>query len=130
MKYRQAGNTKIFLLVGALVVIAGIGLFLVIASAAHLGTRSYSTSTRPRADNVFVHRGIYGYLRHPIYTGILILSLSIFLSRPTLVSGAAYLLLVLITNVRAGIEEQMLEERYPEYLEYRRCTKRYIPFIV
>ncbi|MFV1859787.1 MAG: hypothetical protein ACC647_10640 [Anaerolineales bacterium] len=44
--------------------------------------------------------------------------------------GTAYLVVALVTNVRAGIEEKMLEERYPEYAEYRSRTKRYIPFVV
>lgn len=112
-----------------LIGIVGVGMSLLIVSALNLGRRSYSASTRPRTSNVLVRRGLYRYLRHPIYTGVLIVSLAFFLSRPTLVVGIAYLLLALITNVRAGIEEKMLEERYPEYAEYRRGTKRYVPFV-
>jgi protein-S-isoprenylcysteine O-methyltransferase Ste14 len=44
--------------------------------------------------------------------------------------GIAYLLLALVTNVRAGLEEKMLEDRYSEYSDYRRRTKRYIRFVV
>ena len=112
-----------------LMAIVGVGLSLAIVSALQLGPRSYSSSTRPRASSVLVRRGIYRYLRHPVYTGLLVVSLAFFLSRPTLVVGSAYLLLALVTNVRASIEEKMLEERYPEYAEYRRCTKRYVPFV-
>ena len=113
----------------SLMAIEGIGLSLVILSAVQLGPRSYPSSTRPRASNVLVWGRFCRCLRHLIYTGVLIVSLAIFLSRLTLVVGTAYLLLALVTNVRAGIEEQMREERYPEYAEYRRRTKRYVPFV-
>jgi protein-S-isoprenylcysteine O-methyltransferase Ste14 len=109
-------------------VIEGVGIALMIISALQLGPRSYSSSTQPRASNVLVRSEIYRYLRHPIYTGLLTVSLAIFLSRPTLVVGTGYLLLTLVMNVRAGIEEKMLEHRYPEYSEYRSRTKRYFPF--
>ena len=113
-----------------LILIFGLGISLVIASTFRLGSRSYSSSTRPRATNVFVRRGIYRYLRHPIYAGMLVAGLAFFLSRPTLSVGTTYLFLTLVTNVRAGLEEGMLEERYPEYAEYRRRTKRYVPFVI
>lgn len=112
-----------------LLMIVGAGLSLMIVSAIQLG-RSYSSLTQPRASGVFVRRGIYRYVRHPIYTGFMIVSLAFLLSRPTLPVGAAYLLIVLVTNVRAAMEERLLEEKYPEYPEYRRSTKRYIPFVI
>ncbi len=112
-----------------LMVIVGAGLSLMIVSAIQLG-RSYSSFTRPRASGVFVRRGIYRYVRHPIYTGLMIVSLAFLLSRPTLPVGTTYLLIVLVTNVRAGIEEGQLKEAYAEYPEYRRSTKRYIPFVI
>ena len=123
------GDMEAVITLPLLIAIVGVGILLLIVSILQLGTRSYSPSTRPRPSNVFVRRGIYRYLRHPIYTGVLILSLAFFLSRPTLVVGIAYLFLAFVTNVRAGIEEKMLEERYPEYAEYRRGTKRYVPFV-
>ena len=123
------GDMKAVITTPPLIATVGVGMLLVIVSALQMGPRSYSSSTRPRASNVLVRRGVYRYVRHPIYTGLLIVSLAFFLSRPTLVVGAAYLLLALVTNVRAGIEEKMLEERYPEYAEYRRRTKRYVPFV-
>jgi protein-S-isoprenylcysteine O-methyltransferase Ste14 len=123
------GDMEAVLTTIPLMAIVGAGLALVITSALQLGSRSYFSLTRPRTSNVLVRRGIYRYLRHPIYTGVLIVSLDFFLSRPTLVVGIAYLLMALVTNVRAGIEEMMLEQRYPEYTEYRRRTKRYVPCV-
>jgi protein-S-isoprenylcysteine O-methyltransferase Ste14 len=113
-----------------LMAILGSGIALALFSGLQLGSRSYTPSTRPRASNVFVGRGIYRYVRHPIYLALFVASLAFFLSRPTFVVGLAYLVVVLITNARVGLEEGMLEQRYPEYAEYRTRTKRYVPFVI
>lgn len=114
----------------SLLVTAVLGVIVAASAAFQLGTRSYTASTRPRASNVFTDRGVYRYLRHPIYTGLFIASLALFLSRPTPVVGIAYLLVILVTNARVGLEESMLEERYPQYVEYRDRTRRYLPFLI
>lgn len=100
-----------------LIVNAGVGIALVIISALHLGSQSYSSLTQPSASNVLFRRGIYRYQCNPSTQDLLIVSLAIFLSRPTLVVGIAYLFLALVTNVRAGIEENLLEYRYQEFAE-------------
>jgi protein-S-isoprenylcysteine O-methyltransferase Ste14 len=112
-----------------LMAIVGAGLALVIISTLQLGNQSYSSLTRPRDTNVFVRRFFNDSATTEIYTGMLIVGLAFLLSRPTLNIGVAYLLLALVTNVRAGIEEMMLAQRYPEYVEYRKQTKRYVPFV-
>jgi len=51
------------------------------------------------------------------------------LSKPTIQTGLAYFPLMLFTNIGADLEEDMLEEKRPEYTNYKKSTKRYIPFI-
>jgi protein-S-isoprenylcysteine O-methyltransferase Ste14 len=46
------------------------GMALLTSGYFQLGTQSYSSLTRPRETNVFVGRGIYRNIRHPIYFGI------------------------------------------------------------
>ena len=110
-------------------VILGIGVSLTIVEALTLGAKTYSSSTRPRVTNVMTQKGLYRYIRHPIYLGLLIAGLAFLFSKPTIQAGLAYFLLMLFTNIRADLEEGMLEEKYPEYTNYKKSTKRYIPFI-
>ena len=112
-----------------LLVIAGLGASLWAISAARLGP-SYSSSTEPGPSNVLVLSGTYRYVRHPIYTGMLIVASVLLLSRPRTPVVVTYVLMALVTNFRASREEALLECRYPEYAEYRKRTKRYIPFIL
>ena len=98
------------------------GASLWAASAMQLG-QSYSSSTRPQTSNVFVCSGVYRYVRHPIYTGLLTVAFAFVLSGPTIPVVTAFLFAGIVTNVRAGLEEDLLEERYPEYSEYRARTR-------
>jgi protein-S-isoprenylcysteine O-methyltransferase Ste14 len=109
--------------------IVGPALAWTLMSTFTLGN-SYSSSTRPRPSAAFCQRGTYRYVRHPIYTGLMAVALAFAVASPSLVVAVAYLSVIAITNVRAGIEEQMLMERYPEYVEYRNRTKRYLPYVI
>jgi protein-S-isoprenylcysteine O-methyltransferase Ste14 len=112
-----------------LITIMGVGVGLAIISAHTLGIKSYFSLSRPRSTNVLVRSGIYRYVRHPLYSGVMVAGLALLLSRPTLVVGLAFLMMVLVTNARAGMEERMLEQQYPEYAVYKKGTKRFIPFL-
>ncbi len=90
----------------------------------------WSVSTRRRASAGFQQRGVYRYVRHPIYTGLMAVALAFVVAGPTLLGGIAYLVVVATTNARAGVEERMLTEKSPEYAEYRKRTKRFIPFVI
>ncbi|MBQ2013970.1 MAG: isoprenylcysteine carboxylmethyltransferase family protein, partial [Peptococcaceae bacterium] len=77
-----------------------------------------------------IDTGLYGIIRHPMYTSTILLFLSIPL---VLGSGIAFLLFlaypVLIAK-RIRNEEQVLEEGLAGYREYKQKVKyRLIPFI-
>jgi len=90
----------------------------------------WSASARRRASASFQQQGVYRYVRHPIYTGLMTVALAFVVAGPTLLGGIAYLAVVATTNARAGVEERMLTKKSPEYTEYRKRTKRFIPFVI
>ncbi len=112
-----------------LVAIVSVGMILLVGSRLMLGSQSYSPLSRPRNSSVFRDQGIYGYIRHPIYLGLMTVGLAFLLVRPTLGVVLAYALVLLVTNIRADLEEGLLEERYPEYRAYKERTKRFIPLV-
>lgn len=75
--------------------------------------------------------GFYKYLRHPSYTA----SLLTFLGLGLFLNNWASLVLIFIPtflafSYRIKIEEEALVEQFgAEYIEYRKSTKRLIPFI-
>jgi protein-S-isoprenylcysteine O-methyltransferase Ste14 len=75
-----------------------------------------------------VTRGIYRYIRHPIYAGDVLLMLGLELALNSwLVLGVVFLILVVIKQVLA--EETLLSVTFPDYDAYRARTKKFIPFI-
>lgn len=108
--------------------IVGIGLMFVFVGAITLG--AWYVSEKSRTSGAFYDRGIYGYVRHPIYTGLVTVALAFLVAGPTLLGGIAFLVVVATTNARAEVEERILIEKSPAYAEYREGTKRFVPFVV
>jgi protein-S-isoprenylcysteine O-methyltransferase Ste14 len=78
-----------------------------------------------------VKTGIYKYIRHPQYTGLLLLSLGMMIEWATLPLIILYPVMVFMYVRLAKREERdMLGEFGDEYRKYMKTTKMFIPFIV
>lgn len=78
--------------------------------------------------NTLMTGGILGYIRHPMYFGILLIYLAfLFLSTSLLCMG--FFIIVLITyNKMANYEEKVLEKLFgEEYLEYKQNVSKWFP---
>ena len=105
------------------------GLAIAIIARLQLGDNwlDIETAAVKRYQRV-VSRGIYGYVRHPIYVGDLILLVGLELAvNSWLVLGAALLIPVVLRQ--AVKEEAGLLRSLPGYDIYCRRTKRFIPFV-
>lgn len=76
-----------------------------------------------------VKNGIYHYIRHPIYTGDLLLLTGLELALNSwLVMGSIILALIIVRQSMS--EETLLATKLAGYNEYRIRTKRFIPFLI
>jgi protein-S-isoprenylcysteine O-methyltransferase Ste14 len=74
--------------------------------------------------------GAYKYIRHPLYTSLLLISLGALLKDPSLLGAGLVFMTALGVYLTARIEEGHNLERFGEaYREYMDQTKRFIPFI-
>ena len=77
-----------------------------------------------------IDTGLYGIVRHPMYSSTILLFLSIPLVLGSLFSFLIFLLYPVIIVKRIKNEEQVLEQGLKGYLEYKKKVKyRLIPFI-
>jgi protein-S-isoprenylcysteine O-methyltransferase Ste14 len=76
-----------------------------------------------------VTTGPYKYIRHPIYSAVLLFAWSGLLANFTLISLCFDLVLLAGTFARIFCEEHLVRTQYPEYNEYAERTKRLIPFL-
>jgi len=111
-------------------VIFTLGLLTAVAARIQLGSNWSDIEEGKIADrHAVVSSGIYRYIRHPIYTGDILLLLGLELCLNSwLVLGLA--LLVPVVAMQAIKEEQKLVNALPDYAAYIRRTKRFIPFLV
>ena len=111
-------------------VIFTLGLLTAVAARIQLGSNWSDIEEGKIADrHAVVDSGIYRYIGHPIYTGDILLLLGLELCLNSwLVLGLA--LLVPVVALQAIKEEQKLVAALPDYADYIRRTKRFIPFLV
>lgn len=107
-----------------------IGLLTAIAARFQLGDNWANIETgQVLKSQEVVAKGIYGFIRHPIYSGDLLLLLGIQLALNSwLVLGI--LLLAPVVMLKAIKEEQMLIKELNGYETYCTRTKRFIPFVI
>jgi protein-S-isoprenylcysteine O-methyltransferase Ste14 len=90
--------------------------------------RNLTDTVVTRADSTLVDTGPYRYVRNPMYTGVLMLGLSLGLALNTWLLPLACSLVFTFMAIRTPIEERYLIERFGKrYREYMQRTGRFLP---
>jgi protein-S-isoprenylcysteine O-methyltransferase Ste14 len=72
--------------------------------------------------------GIFAYVRHPLYLGILLIYLGFVLGSFSILSFVSFGLIFFVYNNLAIFEEKDLERMFgEEYLEYKKRVSRWFP---
>lgn len=104
------------------------GVAFAIWARVYLG-RNWSPAPAVKEKHELVVDGPYAYVRHPIYTGVLLAALG------TELTGTIFGVVVLFGGLvvfllRIGKEEKIMLELFPnEYPAYQKSTKRLVPFV-
>lgn len=80
-------------------------------------------------DTKLISTGPYRYLRHPMYTGLLLLGLGLLLEQPELWRVVSYIGLIVTLIYKARFEESILLKAFAEYGNYQKKTWALIPCI-
>lgn len=82
----------------------------------------------PQHGRLVVH-GPYHWVRHPMYTSLLLITLGWVVEHPFPLRMVLWVGLVVTLWIKLRYEESLLMERFPEYESYQHQTKRLIPFV-
>lgn len=105
-----------------------IGFAFILSGSFGLG-RNLSPFPRPKMDGRLVETGVFGLVRHPIYTGLTLLAVGWSLFSLSIAAGVATIALFLFFDVKARREEQWLEEKFENYRDYKTRVRKLVPFI-
>jgi protein-S-isoprenylcysteine O-methyltransferase Ste14 len=91
---------------------------------------NWSGSVTFKRDHTLITTGIYRYMRHPIYTGILLMFVGTALLVGTLGAVLGFLILLVTFWLKLKQEEALMEQHFPkDYPEYKRRVKALIPYV-
>ena len=85
---------------------------------------------RPTRQDTLVSNGIYRFIRHPIYTGVLMIFVGGVLLHPRMPVVVAIFLGLVYVYVQARLEEVDLLRRMPAYRQYMDRVPRFFPRLI
>jgi protein-S-isoprenylcysteine O-methyltransferase Ste14 len=106
--------------------VEGAGIVLMVAAATALG-RGLTAAPLPNSHAELRTGGLYRFVRHPIYTGLLLFAAARTLTSGSVWTASACMALVVLINAKARWEERHLAKRFPGYAAYAARTSRFIP---
>lgn len=124
---RFLGDPLLFAILGTMITAVGHGI--AIAARVQLAG-NWSAAVEIKQDHALIRRGLYRYVRHPIYSGVLLalLGSTIAIGQWRDLIGFALLLVSLLLKARH--EEERLRIAFADYDRYAAQTAALIPFLI
>jgi protein-S-isoprenylcysteine O-methyltransferase Ste14 len=126
LRERFLPESSIIVAVGILLVAAGLSFS--VWARVHLAG-NWSGNVTVKENHELVQSGPYRWLRHPIYTGILLAIAGTCLAVGEWRVGPAMALAIVSFMVKSRIEERALRVALPDYAAYEKTTWAIIPYV-
>ena len=112
--------------IGCLLVVCGVllGLWAIVSFK-----QTVRVLPSPSVNSSLVLRGPYAYIRHPMYSALLIASIGVFVAYPTVTRFCAMGVLYLVLRAKMIYEERLLTERFIDYNDYTMRIGKLLPKI-
>jgi protein-S-isoprenylcysteine O-methyltransferase Ste14 len=91
--------------------------------------KNLSPFPSPKKYSELITAGLFSKIRHPIYSGILLLAFSFALYQNSGFKILISFFLLILFYFKTGYEEKLLSLKFPEYKNYKMNTGRFFPKI-
>ncbi len=108
--------------------LVGIGAIIVLLAIRQLD-RSLSAMPKPVDAGVLVEDGVYAYVRHPIYLGLMLVSFGWSAAMDSFAALVVAFVFTAFLDLKSRREEAWLREQYPEYVMYATRVRRFVPYV-
>jgi protein-S-isoprenylcysteine O-methyltransferase Ste14 len=109
-------------------ILGGVGGLSALAGVFSLGS-NLTAVPHPKENAQMVEHGAYRWVRHPIYSGIILGACGLALLRGGWLSLLYALILFIFFDIKSRREEQWLCEKYENYVAYQQHVAKLIPFL-
>ena len=106
--------------VGFLIII--IAFIILLVSIKDLG-RNLSPFPRPKNNSNLVTKGIYRFIRHPMYYSVIFISVGVFFIKLSIYHLFLSISLSLVIKFKIALEEQYLKNKFKNYFLYKNEVK-------
>lgn len=97
------------------------GIIVLLTSIITLN-KNLSPFPTPRQSATLVQSGIYKYIRHPIYSGILFFTLGFSMYSENTLRLLIFFMLLILFRFKAVYEEKLLQNKFSNYAAYKKKT--------
>ncbi len=115
---------------GGALAMAGASLLLGAWALMHNRPGNFNLSPIPKVWGVLVTTGPYRWIRHPMYTSVLLGTGALALIAHPFFGWAAWSALAVVLFIKSIFEERWLREQHVHYAAYKRATYRFVPFVL
>lgn len=104
-----------------------LAIALVLWVFAHNRPGNFNIRPEPKDGARLVMGGPYRWVRHPMYVALLLGMAAVALTAHGWAQVVLWVVLAVVLNFKAALEERLLRQRWPDYAAYCTRTRRFIP---
>lgn len=106
-----------------------ISFALLVWSLVAMSASKLKVFPEPHQNASLIISGPYKYIRHPMYTSVLVGSVGLVSTNFSLIRFTFFIVLLIVLIYKLRLEENLLMKKFESYRQYCTSTSRLIPFV-